>query len=88
MDSSWGPDDLGWKPAEAARRAVVTAMGSGNGGAFRAPLLPSHPPAGHAPVDRFLTNCAERQRLLDPAYQERIARGMSKRVSEFLSLSH
>jgi len=73
--------------AECVQRAVVSAVGGADRGVRRQTLYLRHTSLPAALVEVGFLSCpAERKKLLDPAYQERIAEGILQGIREFLGI--
>jgi len=73
--------------AEALQRAVVWATGAADRGVRRQTLYLRHTSLPTALVEVGYLSCpSERKKLLDPAYQERIAEGILQGIREFLGI--
>lgn len=73
--------------AECVQRAVVSAVGGADRGVRRQTLYLRHTSLPAALVEVGFLSCpSERKKLLDPAYQERIAEGILQGIREFLGI--
>lgn len=73
--------------AECVQRAVVSAVGGVDRGVRRQTLYLRHTSLPAALVEVGFLSCpSERKKLLDPAYQERIAEGILQGIREFLGI--
>ncbi len=73
--------------AEYVQRAVVSAVGGTDRGVRRQTLYLRHTSLPAALVEVGFLSCpSERKKLLDPAYQERIAEGILQGIREFLGI--
>jgi N-acetylmuramoyl-L-alanine amidase len=85
VDDSRPPDDPSWALAQAVQKAVCASTGAVDRGvrSQRLYMRHTHLPAALIEVG-YLTCPAERARLLDPWYQEEIARGILRGIMDFL----
>jgi N-acetylmuramoyl-L-alanine amidase len=87
VDDSRPPDDLSWYLARDIQRAVCAATGAPDRGVRSKRLYLRHTSLPAALVEvGYLSSPRERELLLDPDYQERIARGIVQGIREFLGL--
>lgn len=87
VDDSRSPDDPSWALAQAVQKAVCTATGAPDRGVRSQRLYMRHTRLPAALVEvGYLTCPAERTRLLEPWYQEEIARGILQGILHFLGL--
>jgi N-acetylmuramoyl-L-alanine amidase len=85
VDTNAGPESQ--RLAECVQRAVVSAVGGADRGVRRQTLYLRHTSLPAALVEVGFLSCpAERKKLLDPAYQERIAEGILQGIREFLGI--
>ena len=85
VDDTRAQDDPSWKLAESVQNALVAATGARDRGVRSQGLYLEHTklPAVSAEVG-FLSSTEERPKLLDPAYQEKIAQGLLQGVLDYL----
>jgi len=85
VDTNAGPESQ--RLAETIQRAVVSATGGADRGVRRQTLYLRHTFLPAALVEVGYLSCpSERKKLLDPAYQERIAEGILQGIQEFLGI--
>ena len=88
VDDTRASNDPSWILASAVQDAVVEATGARNRGIRSQQLYLRHTTLPAASIEvGFLTCDEERARLLDPAYQDRIARGIVDGILTFLEAS-
>ena len=87
VDDSRPPDDPSWSLARIVQRAVCAATGARDRGVRSQRLYMRHTylPAALVEVG-YLTCPAERAKLLEPWYQEELARGILQGILDFLGL--
>ena len=85
VDDTRAADDPSWKLAEFVQNALITATGARDRGVRSQSLYLQHTklPAVSAEVG-FLTSTEERAKLLDPAYQDKIAQGLLQGILDYL----
>jgi len=85
VDDTRTQDDPSWKLAESVQNALIAATGARDRGVRSQGLYleDTELPAVSAEVG-FLTSTEERPKLLDPAYQEKIAQGLLQGVLDYL----
>lgn len=85
VDDTRTQDDPSWKLAESVQNAVIAATEARDRGVRSQGLYLQHTtlPAVSAEVG-FLTSTEERAKLLDPAYQDKIAQGLLQGILDYL----
>ncbi len=85
VDDTRAKDGPSWKLAEAVQNALIAATGARDRGVKKQGLYLEHTklPAVSAEVG-FLTSTDERAKLLDPAYQDKIAQGLLQGILDYL----
>ncbi len=85
VDDTRTKDGPSWKLAESVQNALVAATGARDRGVRQQGLYLQHTklPAVSAEVG-FLTSTEEGPKLLDPAYQEKIAQGLLQGIIDYL----
>ena len=85
VDDTRAKDGPSWKLAESVQNALVSATGARDRGVRQQGLYLQHTklPAVSAEVG-FLTSTEEGPKLLDPAYQEKIAQGLLQGIIDYL----
>lgn len=85
MDTNAGPESQ--RLAETVHRATVLATGAADRGVRRQTLYLRHTSLPAVLVEVGYLSCpTERKKLLDPAYQERLAEGILEGIREFLGI--
>ena len=85
VDDTRAQDDPSWELAESVQNALIAATGARDRGVRSQGLYlkDTELPAVSAEVG-FLSSTEERAKLLDPAYQEKIAQGLLQGVLDYL----
>ncbi len=85
VDDTRSQDDPSWKLAELIQNALIAATQARDRGVRSQGLYLNHTelPAVSAEVG-FLSSTQEREKLLDPAYQDKIAEGLLQGVIDYL----
>ena len=87
VDDSRPPDDPSWALARAVQKAVCASTGAPDRGVRTQRLYMRHTQLPAALVEvGYLTCPSERTRLLEPWYQEELARGILQGILDFLDL--
>jgi len=85
VDSGAGPESL--RLAESLQRALVSATGARDRGVHKQTLYLRHTTLPTALVEVGYLSCpAEREKLLDPGYREKIADGIVQGILDYLGL--
>ncbi len=89
VDDTREPSDPSWVLASAVQDAVVEATGARDRGIRSQQLYLRHTALPAASIEvGFLTCAEEREKLLDPAYQDQIARAIVDGILTFLEITH
>ena len=85
VDDTRAQDDPSWKLAESVQNALIAATGARDRGVKKQGLYLDQTklPAVSAEVG-FLSSTDERAKLLDPAYQDKIAQGLLQGILDYL----
>ena len=85
VDDTRSPGDPSWLLAESVQNSLVAATGARDRGVRSQELYLRHTTLPAASVEvGFLTCPEERAKLLDPSYQDQIARGILKGILDYL----
>lgn len=85
VDATRAPDDQSWLLAESVQHALAAATGARDRGVRSQELYLQHTTLPAVSVEvGFLTCPEERAKLLDPAYQEKIAQGILNGILDYL----
>lgn len=85
VDDTRPPSDPSWKLAELVQKELVAATGARNRGVQKQALYLQHTKLPAVSVEvGFLTSPDERAQLLDPAYQDKVARGLLTGIVDYL----
>ncbi len=85
VDDTRAEDDPSWKLAELVQKELVAATGARDRGVKKQALYldQTELPAVSAEVG-FITSTDEKDKLLDPTYQDKIARGLLQGILDYL----
>ena len=85
VDDMRAKDDPSWTLAESVQKALIAATGTRDRGVKQQGLYLEHTKLPAISVEvGFLTSPEERAKLLDPAYQDKIARGLLQGILDYL----
>lgn len=88
VDDTRSPDDTSWLLAESVQTALITATGARDRGVQSQALYLQHTKLPAISVEvGFITSSDERPKLLSPAYQDKIARGILAGIMDYLTTS-
>ncbi|MCK4411056.1 N-acetylmuramoyl-L-alanine amidase [Candidatus Bipolaricaulota bacterium] len=86
VDDTRPPGDESWKLADSVQNALVAATGARDRGIRSQELYLQHTTLPAVSVEvGFLTSLEERAKLLDSAYQDRIAQGILEGILDYLN---
>ena len=85
VDETRTKDDPSWRLAELVQKDLIAATGTRDRGVKQQGLYLEHTKLPAVSVEvGFLTSTEERAKLLDPAYQDKIARGLLQGIIDYL----